>query len=108
LIAAIDRLNSPEGRDLRKIAMPEKELIGGILADTQLLDAQHFPRRTISAGGGLASRHLAKIAGSGSMVRMSNPRLIGKGHCHHAPDLLNGSVWYQCLMYLTLLKTRRA
>ncbi|MFD2741332.1 phospholipase D-like domain-containing protein [Sulfitobacter aestuarii] len=63
LIPAIELLNKPEGRGLRPVARGTETLIGGMLADTRLLDPRYHPGDEVSAGQGLRPRHLAFILG---------------------------------------------
>ncbi|WP_223870706.1 phospholipase D-like domain-containing protein [Salipiger aestuarii] len=63
LIAAIERLNSAEGRGLRRIVPDDETSLGNFLADSRLLDPRYLPGQTTSAGEGLRPRHLAIFAG---------------------------------------------
>lgn len=67
LIGAIERLNAPEGRGLRRIDPRPDGIIGGFLANTRLLDPRYRPGEDTSAGKGLRPRHLALIVG-GALV----------------------------------------
>ncbi|WP_241524135.1 phospholipase D-like domain-containing protein [Oceaniglobus indicus] len=64
LIAAIESLNAPTGRGLRRIDPRPDGIIGGFLANTRLLDPRYRPGEDTSAGEGLRPRHLALIAGA--------------------------------------------
>ncbi|WP_324754301.1 phospholipase D-like domain-containing protein [Roseovarius sp. Pro17] len=67
LIGAIESLNSPKGRGLRRIDPRPDGIIGGFLANTRLLDPRYRPGQETSAGQGVRPRHLALIAG-GALV----------------------------------------
>lgn len=56
IIAAIERLNRPEGRGLRPMPLRRESLIGGWLADTRFFDPRY--RRSAQARLGLTSRHV--------------------------------------------------
>ncbi len=61
-IAAIERLNPPQGRGLRPIMALPESLIGKFLADTRLMDQRYNVRDKSNAGKGLRPRHLALAA----------------------------------------------
>lgn len=63
LIPTVERLNRPDGKGLRKISRDTETVIGGVLADTRLLDPRYHSGEQTSAGEGLRPRHLAVILG---------------------------------------------
>lgn len=67
LIGAIESLNRPKGRGLRRIDPRPDGIIGGLLANTRLLDPRYRPGEETSAGQGVRPRHLALLAG-GALV----------------------------------------
>ncbi|WP_241963029.1 phospholipase D-like domain-containing protein [Thalassorhabdomicrobium marinisediminis] len=67
LIKAIETLNPPTGRGLRRIDPRPDGVVGGFLADTRLLDPRYRPGEDTSAGEGLRPRHLTGIA-AGALV----------------------------------------
>ncbi len=62
-IAAIESLNSDNGRGLREIDPRPEGVVGGFLADTRLLDPRYVRGQQTSTGKGVRPRHLAMIAG---------------------------------------------
>ncbi|TGD60616.1 phospholipase [Tabrizicola sp. WMC-M-20] len=62
VIAAIERLNAPQGRRLRPIRVLPETWMGKILADTRLMDPRYDVRDNSNAGKGLRPRHLAMAA----------------------------------------------
>lgn len=63
LIAAIEALNRPEGRGLRRIVRMPESLRGRWLADTRILDPRYRRGEATDTGRGVRPRHLAIAAG---------------------------------------------
>lgn len=61
-VAAIERLNAPQGRGLRPIEVLPETWMGKFLADTRLMDQRYDVHDNSNAGGGLRPRHLAMAA----------------------------------------------
>ena len=59
VVAAIERLNAPQGRGLRPIKVLPETWMGKFLADTRLMDQRFDVRDNSNAGEGLRPRHLA-------------------------------------------------
>jgi phospholipase D1/2 len=64
LIAAVEALNSTDGRGLRKMIDRPSSLRGNLLADTQIMDPRYAEGDTTSAGQGIRPRHIAALIGT--------------------------------------------
>jgi len=65
LVAAIETLNPPKGRGLRRIEQLPEGIVGGWLADSRLLDARYRPGEATETGRGVRPRHVAIVVGLG-------------------------------------------
>ena len=68
LVAAIDTLNSSEGRGLRVIEPKEETWTGKLLADTRMFDRRYERGENTRTGEGIRPRHLAAAAGVGVVL----------------------------------------